>query len=798
MKYFVAVMLFAGLAWGSQIEQIFGQLPLYFVENRGQVNSEVSYYVRGRDSVYFTSRGMTVALTSKDEKRWAVAVDMVGARRGLKPEAGDRTEAVVSYFKGPRPQWKTGLPTYGSVVYREAWPGIDLSWSGTAGRLEDTFVVRPGADPGRIRLRYRGATSVKLDETGGLGVTTPAGGFSVDRPHAYQELNGKRVDVPVSFVLERKGAEPVYGFRIGRYDRTRPVVIDPVMLLYCGYIGGDSDDGGYGIAVDGAANAYVTGYTRSDEATFPVTVGPDLSCNEDGTMFGFDAFVAKVGANGTGLVYAGYIGGNYNDEGYGIAVDAAGNAYVTGETTSSEATFPVTVGPSLTYKGSHDAFVAKVSSDGTNLLYAGYIGGNCGDGGYGIAVDDAGSAYVTGFTCTDQTSFPVTVGPDLSYNGGTDAFVAKVKADGTGLVYAGYIGGLDEDDGEGIALDGAGNAYVTGVTWSSDASFPVTVGPDLTSNGGFTDAFVAKVKADGAGLVYSGFIGGDLEDHGYSIAVDGAGNAYVTGETTSAEATFPVTVGPDLSYNGGTDAFVAKVKADGTGLVYAGYVGGTGNEGGRGIAVDSAGNAYVTGGTALSAFFPVRDGPDLTPNGAWDAFVAEVKADGTGLVYGGCIGGQRDEEGRGIAVDSAGNAYVTGRTFSDEGTFPVAVGPDLTSNGLDDAFVAKVGTEPCVLAASPIRQVKAVKQRARRDDIDFTWLPDRVGNGYNIWYVLDKKDIPLARQSSSPPAIPVDGCAVPAPATGPACTDHCAVSRGDPTLFFYQVRTCCDASNEGP
>jgi len=447
--------------------------------------------------------------------------------------------------------------------------------------------------------------------------------------------------------------------------------------------------------VDAAGNAYVTGTSLSDQSTFPVLVGPDLTYNGNG-----DAFVAKVRADGTGLVYAGYIGGASSEGGSGIAVDAAGNAYVTGTVTSPQSifpvsTFPVKVGPRLTYGGGpYDAFVAKVNAAGTALVYAGYIGGADGEFGHGIAVDAAGNAYVTGYTQSDQATFPVTVGPDLTYNGGGDAFVAKVRADGTGFVYAGYIGGAGWDPAYGIAVDAAGNAYVVGTTTSDQSTFPVLVGPGLTFNGA-EDAFVAKVRADGTGLVYAGYIGGAGNDYGLGIAVDAAGSAYVTGSTGSDESTFPVTVGPDLTYNGAaSDAFVAKVRADGTGLVYAGYIGGTEYDQGNGIAVDAAGNAYVTGDTqSTEASFPVTVGPDLTYNGGFrfggDAFVAKVRADGTGLIYCGYIGGADEDYGGGIAVDAAGNAYVTGLTYSMN--FPVTVGPDLTYNGNYNAFVVKIG-----------------------------------------------------------------------------------------------------------
>ena len=370
------------------------------------------------------------------------------------------------------------------------------------------FLVKPGADPRVIRLAYRGATGVGVSDAGQLEVVTPLGHLRDDRPVAYQEVRGKRVEVTTDYALEPKAeaGSDAYGFKLGDYDRNRPLVLDPAVFVYAGYIGGENSDSGNGIAVDNKGNAYVTGFTQSTEASFPVTVGPDLTFNGGGFVSA-DAFVAKVNASGTALVYAGYIGGDSVDQGRGIAVDNKGNAYVTGFTQSTEASFPVTVGPDLTFNGGDDffgdAFVAKVNASGTALVYAGYIGGDDGDGGSGIAVDKRGNAYVTGGTRSTEASFPVTVGPDLTFNGGDgdavfggDAFVAKVNASGIALVYAGYIGGDSVDQGRGIAVDKKGNAYVTGDTVSTEASFPVTVGPGLTFNGIF-DAFVAKVSETG-------------------------------------------------------------------------------------------------------------------------------------------------------------------------------------------------------------------------------------------------------------------------------------------------------------
>jgi hypothetical protein len=769
---------------GIKADADFGKMPLYFIPNQGQVDKPVAYYVQGKDKkIYFTPAGITFALTSSapikesgsklnrlgsvremrdagitarqptlevgetgpdaalkpNAERWIVKLDFVGANPAVRPVGREETGALVSYFRGRPKDWKSGLPTYSKIVYSNLWPGIDLVYYGTVNKLKYEFIVHPGADPSKIRLAYRGAQSVFIDETGRLRVTTPLGGFEDDVPVAYQERDGQKTSVKLAYEMENQSSKGVdtdplansatlhdemkaafssradkkqtagptsrydapgdsaarpceYGFQVGDYDSTLPLVLDPAILVYCGYVGGTSYDTGEGIAVDALGNVYVTGSTNSNETTFPVTGGPDLSHNGSS-----DIFVAKVNAAGTALVYCGYIGGSSSESGMGIAVDSAGNAYLTGFTGSSEATFPVTVGPDLTHYSGNDCFVAKVNAAGTALVYCGYIGGWMEDFGYGIAVDGSGNAYVAGQTESNETTlpFPVTVGPDLTFNGAfgdADGFVAKVNAAGTALLYCGYIGGSSRESCSEIAVDGSGNAYITGWTYSTEATFPVTVGPDLSYNGSnsFQEAFVAKVNAAGTALDYCGYIGSG--GPGSGIAVDASGSAYVTGTTYANQTTFPVSVGPDLTYNGGNDAFIAKLNASGTAFVYCGYIGGSSDDYGLGIAVDAAGNAYVAGETlSTEATFPVKAGPDLTYNGGDDAFIAKVNSAGTALTYCGYIGGSGEDKCRSVAVDGAGNALVTGYTGSSQATFPVTIGPELVFDaGIYDAFVAKI------------------------------------------------------------------------------------------------------------
>ncbi len=693
----------------------FGKVPLYFIANEGQVEGSVDYYVQGSDmAIFFGAGGVAFTLNKprdplppvgerpRHEGRitpagrgagtWGVRLDFVGADPLVRPKGGNKTEGVVSYFRGKPEDWKAGVATYSSVVYSGLWPGIDLAYSGTVNELKYEFVVAPGADPGRIRLAYRGASAVKIDDSGRLAVSTPYGGFEDGVPVAYQEIEGKRVPVLVSYALDEPDAAAsmhAYHFRVGEYDHDRPLILDPVVFVYCGFIGGYSSDEAFDIAVDPSGSVYLTGYTWSNPDTFPVTVGPDLS-----RAVNYDAFVAKLNASGTALMYCGYIGGDGYDEGWGVAADASGNAYVAGFTTSPQATFPVLIGPDITHNGYDDVFVTKINPAGTGLVYSGYIGGNDQEWARDIALDSSGCAYVSGTTISTQATFPETVGPDLSHNGGlSDAFVAKVSAAGSGLVYCGYIGGSGQDKAYGIAVSGTGEACVAGTTRSSEATFPESIGPDLTHNGG-DDAFVAKVSASGSALVYCGYIGGSGTDYGHDIAVDSAGNAYVVGETSSSDGTFPVAVGPDLTYNS-HDGFITKVNASGSALVYSGYIGGSDWTGCTGVAVDAAGNAHVAGYTyADETAFPVRGGPDLTWNGDRDAFIAKVNPAGSGLVYCGYLGGAGEDYGYAVALDSAGSTYVTGYAYSTETDFPVYIGPDLTQNGSEDVFVAKITEEP--------------------------------------------------------------------------------------------------------
>ncbi|MET0648817.1 MAG: SBBP repeat-containing protein [Pyrinomonadaceae bacterium] len=587
--------------------------------------------------------------------------------------------------------------------YAEVYPGIDVVYYGNQRRLEYDFVVAPGRDARTIALEFAGAETVEVD--GGTGDLLLRVGEETVRQHApvtYQETaGGGRREVESRYAL-RDGGQ--VGFEVGEYDRSRALVIDPT-LVYSTFFGGSAIEQSPRIAVDSAGNAYVTGTTFSTD--FPTTVGAF-----DTTIGGGrDVFVLKLNSTGSGLIYSTYLGGNSIDQALGIAVDPAGNAYVTGQTQSLD--FPTTPGAfDTTSFAANDlsCFVTKLNANGSNILYSTWLKGphhsSAGlSRGTDIAVDSSGNAYVVGVSASSD--FPTTAGAFARTNAGSlDLFVTKLNPNGSSLVYSTLFGGANNDNSSRMALDAAGNAIVTGFT---ESDIPTTPGAfDTTYSGGAFDGFVTKFNADGSGLLYSTFLGGSGVDSGSDIAVDAEGNAYVTGITRSTD--FPTTCGAsfDTTLSGLEDAFVSKLNPTGTALVYSTYLGGSGvsnsgtSDAGGGIAVDSDGNAYVTGITT-SSDFPVTSGAlDTTFNGGSDAFVTKLNSPGTALILSTFLGGASDESGTGIALDAAGDIYVAGDTLSSD--FPTTTGAfdGAINNTSRDGFISKINDTTAAPAPGPI------------------------------------------------------------------------------------------------
>jgi hypothetical protein len=698
----------------ARILDSYGKLPLSFEANHGQTDARVKFMSRTSGySLFLTGDEAVLALSGKKASTKAKIGDVghVPKPGTAEPKVGDvlrmklrnanptakvtgvdELAGTSNYFIGNDPaKWRTNVPTYAKVKYEGIYSGIDLVYYGTQRQLEYDFIVAPGADPHRIVFEVRGAKRIRKDAQGELVFKTDEDEIRWHRPVVYQEKNGTRQEIAAQYAITDKHH---VGFELARYDTSKPLYIDP--LIYSTYLGGSEYDYGQGIAVDSVGNAYVTGWTTS--TNFP-TMSPFQPTYGGGHYWG-DAFVAKINPTGSAFVYSTYLGGSDDDGGIGIAADSAGNAYVAGYTYSTN--FP-TMNPlqAANGGGGHaDAFVAKLNPVGSALVYSTYLGGSEHDISYGIAIDGAGNAYITGFT--GSTDFRTTPGAfQATCNGGVygcfydwDAFVAKLNPTGSTLVYSTYLGGSAQEYGRGIAVDSWGNAYVTGLTYSSD--FPTTPGAVQTvcnSGSGCVDdgdAFVAKLNPTGSTLVYSTYLGGNWFDEGNGIAVDSSGNAYVTGSTGSTN--FPTTPGAFRTVcNFGTacrkygDAFVAKLNASGSALLYSTYMGGSREDGGRGIAVDGAGIAYVTGYTR-SFNFPVKSA--LQASHGDDAFVATLNPEGSALVYSTYLGGSGGGEGNGIAVDSADNAYVTGHTYSID--FPTMNPLQPAYGGNIDAFVSKI------------------------------------------------------------------------------------------------------------
>jgi len=729
----------AGVAFTPQIAVIDGPNSLLPVEeqpllaatapgfevNAGQADSDVRFLARGSGyALFLTSADAVLALQGPDNddpegpSGAMLRMQLVGADHSIEPVGLDPLLGRSNYLIGDDPaKWHTDIRSFGRVHYKDVYPGISLDYhASTSRRLEHDFIVAPGADPGVIRLAFQGADGLSLDAAGNLVLHTAAGDVVQQAPVIYQEIGGTRQFVTGGYEILGDGQ---IGFRVGPYDLGHTLVIDPV-LVYSTYLGGSVMDVASSVAVDAEGNTYVTGYTWSPD--FPSLDALQAPPDRLGFRFlgGEVAFVTKLDPAGA-IVYSTLLGGSAalnafravdGDRGAGIAVNAAGEAYLTGTTASRD--FPTTVNALqpqfdaarplkrfIQFDAVTNAFVTKLSADGSSLVWSTYLGGSD-SGGSALALDAAGNAYVAGVAGVGFQTTPGAVLADppgffenkLSIAGG---FVAKLSGDGEQLLYTTYLPGTEIIFGTGeqagfdfasgavsdIAVDAAGNAYVTGYTRRIDRA--VVNAAQADHGGGTLDAFVAKLNATGSALDYWTYLGGSGEETGNAIAVDATGSAYVAGSTQSTN--FPMAGALQAAYAGGRssdtlptlgfvlagDAFVTKLSADGRALAYSTYVGSSGHDTGRDIAVDAAGNAYLTGQAGASDFATVRaiqpvfGGDEALLSFSWghgDAFLARLDATGTALDYSTFLGGSAVDGGQAVAVGPAGEAVVVGFTNS--------------------------------------------------------------------------------------------------------------------------------------
>lgn len=705
----------------------FRNLPIGFEVNQGQADPAVRFLARGTGyGIYLTGQEAVVAIRpprpgpgarnlraqSDQSSPDVLRMKLTGASLNSAPDGVDRLPGVANYFAGNDPsKWHTGVPTYAKVRYANAYPGIDLVYYGSQQQLEYDFVIAPSKNAAAIHLTFDGAKSVRLDADGDLVLRSKRGEMIFHRPVAYQTIGGTRREVASRFrLLPGKSV----GFRLGAYDRSAPLTIDPV-LVYATLLGGNglggnqNGDTASAIATDAQGNAYITGQT--DSSNFPVSKPYDGKYNSE---FGM-AFVSKINPEGTAFVYSTFLGGTWEDWGFGIAADSSGNAYVAGGTRSSD--FPVVHPIQSSAQGEVDqwhGFVTKISPSGNALIYSTYLGGSGEDEATAIAIDPSGNAYVTGYTSSQD--FP-TYKPLQSKNKATTTnpltgFVSKINPSGTAFVYSTYLGGSYLDNASGIAADAEGNAYVAGEAYSTD--FPVYHALQSKyqgeSNGNGGDPFLSKIKPDGSGFVYSTYVGGGSFMNGpaamgNAVTADSRGNAYLVGEvydSTALPLVKPLQTGLG---NLGYGAFLSKVNPEGSAFVYSTFLGDT--NGANAVAVDRYQNVYITGSQYCPWDLPTpvhpvgtcaAKGPPSNPNVVLEAFIYEVAANGSAITFASPYGAGY-EIGFGIAVDPSGDIYVAGRTGYTK-AFPVVNALEKTSEGTTEGFVLKIDMATGVTATS--------------------------------------------------------------------------------------------------
>ncbi|MEA2270342.1 MAG: hypothetical protein QOC64_2952 [Solirubrobacteraceae bacterium] len=694
-------------------------LRALYVANAGQAPAGVRFAAHGAGGeVLFRPR--EVVLAGRGIRMRFAGADPRAALVGT-----GRRPGVVNVLRGERARWRTHLPTYAGVAYRDLYPGVDLRFA--AGGA--TWTLAAGADPDRIAWRHPGATAVRARPgDGALEVTRPGRGASArthtePAPVAWQRIDGRRVGVAAAYRVDGEGR---VGFALGRHDRHAPLSIGTAAapaarqaaqspLGFSTFLGGSQWDEAMDVETDAAGATYVAGFTGS----LNIRTARPVRRAHRGIM---DAYVAKIAPDGRTLQYATFLGGRDLDVANALAVDRQGNAYVAGRTGSED--FPTRRARQSALRGSacqaaprrdegvpcHDAFVAKLSRSGGALVYSTYLGGTNNEEAIGLAVDRSRRAYVVGNT--DSEDFPTRRALQRRFGSrdcassvpcANDAFVAKLSASGRSLVFSSYLGGAKADTAGGVAVDRAGAAYLTGATRSADFPTRRARQPALSRracgpppNVACPDVFVAKLRPDGRSLAYSTYLGGRKTESSGGIAVDRSGNAYVTGSTQSAD--FPTVrplqaaigngscsvTGPPKEQCG--DAFVTKLSPDGQRLRYSTFLGGNAEDAGLGIAVDATGAAHVAGSTDSRAF---RTRAPLQPaiGGGIDAYVAELGPAGA-LRSSTFLGGTEAERANAIAVDARGRAHVAGRTLS--ANFPTA-GPLQGGLGGDyDQFVTVV------------------------------------------------------------------------------------------------------------
>jgi hypothetical protein len=635
---------------------------LAFERNDGQTARQVRFLSRGAGyTLYFTADAMTWVYGQPEQAR-VVRMTLLGANSEPTITGSHEQPGKVHYFHGNNPaQWRTNIPTFSRVHYRQIYRGIDLVYYGRGAELEYDFVVAAGADPTTISMQFDGTGHLAIDRDGNLVLETPAGKLIQRKPLVYQQIDGHRRVIESAYTLT-SGSR--VGFALGAYDRAAALIIDPVLAYstFLGGTGGTYGDQAYGMGTDALDNIYISGKTLS--TSFPVGTGAPANN---------DLFVVKLTPAGA-LAYVAIVNGNASDSGESIAVDAGGQVYVTGFTDSTD--FP-TLNPIGTDQPARDAFLVKLDASGV-LVYSTYLGGSSSfDYGEAVAVDPAGNAYVSG--ATSSGNFP-TLNARQPVIQGQDAFVVKVGPTGN-LLYGTFLGGSGAEAAEGIAVDGSGSFYVTG--WTTSSNFPRAQSTVAKQSG--EDAFVSQYTPDGREFVYSRYVGGDSHERAFAIALDGTGGVYVGGRTDST--TFPRALGLQNDQPG-TDAFLTRLGPAGV-ISFSTYLGGSNWERILALSVRdghlfATGQTYSTDFPTVNAIQPFKAGGGTTA----DAFVVDVDIASGQYVSSTYLGGTEMEEGRAVVPLPGGNVFVSGWTESSD--FPTVRPIQNFKSNVGNVFVTRL------------------------------------------------------------------------------------------------------------
>jgi len=705
-----------------------------FIENKGQWDNEVLYLTKVNSAnVWITKTGVVydyyqIEKTADDKiqnqqlnrtnshkpdlenepkyniKGHIIKMEFNNSNSNPTPTSSYKSKTYHNYFLGiDKSKWASNVSLYNEVQVNNIYEDISVKYYFDGNSIRYDYILEAGADISKLKMNYKGQNNIETNNEGELLITTSLCEIKHNKIFAYQELNNQKIEIECRF---EKTSDNQYTFKLGKYDKTLALIIDP--LVWSTLIGGSVKSGGSfdfvrGMAVDEVGNVYIANKALNED--YPTTTGA-----YDETQNGkIDVAISKLSDDGSTLVYSTFIGGSSDDEVKGIVIDQSNNVYVTGMTggnNDDENDFPTTSGAfDEAYNGNSDVFVSKLSSDGSKLFYSTYIGGQYSEYGHAITLDDSNNAYIAGITISDQNTndYPTTAGAyDETFNGGYyDIIVSKLSSDGSEILYSTFIGGDGEDYAFGITIDKLNNIYIVGGTYiegGGPTNYPTTSGAYDRFNHDWEDIIVSKLSNDGSTLLMSTIIGGESNERANGIALDDSNNVIITGYTNSKD--YPATKGTYDDIMNELyiyDVFVSKLSNDGSALAWSTFIGGKYNDFANGIVLDKSNNIYIAGetvgniGNETYTYPTTENAYDRTHNDNIDVMVSKLSSDGSTLLYSTYIGGNGNDKCYGIALDKSEKVYITGLTSSKHIPFPTTSGAynEVHSNSVFDVFVTK-------------------------------------------------------------------------------------------------------------